>query len=387
MHAVAVLQSCLGDALSSMHALRARVLLGAVAALCRGRRLVLMDLARSWPGAERVRAPLKRLDRLLGNPHLQAERTRLYAALIPWLIRQPRPLILIDWSPLKADGCWQLLRAAVPGPGRSLTLYEEIHPQRLHGAAWVEQRFLRRLHRLLPAAVQPIVVTDAGFRSPWFRAVTALGWDYVGRIRGRVQVCNGGLWQPAQALFEQANDRPRALGDAQLTARRPWPCQLILLRRPRRGRVDRSLAGNRRRSRASRKAAQRGHEPWLLATSLALPARRIVTLYAQRMQIEEAFRDLKSERFGCGLELSLTRSAERLAVLLLLHLLASFVAYLTGLASRSHGRTGHCDPQPNAGRVRYSVLRLGWEALRRGWPAFQPPELLRVLHHTTAVYA
>ena len=156
MHAVSVLQSCLGDALSSMHALRARVLLGAVAALCRGRRLVLMDLARSWPGAERVRAPLKRLDRLLGNPHLHAERTRLYAALIPWLIRQPRPLILIDWSPLKADGCWQLLRAAVPGPGRSLTLYEEIHPQRLHGAAWVEQRFLRRLHRLLPAAVQPI---------------------------------------------------------------------------------------------------------------------------------------------------------------------------------------------------------------------------------------
>ena len=105
------------------------------------------------------------------------------------------------------------------------------------------------------------------------------------------------------------------------------------------------------------------------------------------MQIEEAFRDLKSERFGCGLELSLTRSAERLAVLLLLHLLASFVAYLTGLASRAHGRTGHCDPQPSAGRVRYSVLRLGWEALRRGWPAFKPPELLLVLNHTTAVYA
>jgi hypothetical protein len=27
-----------------------------------------MDLARSWPDAERIRAPLKALDRLLGKP-------------------------------------------------------------------------------------------------------------------------------------------------------------------------------------------------------------------------------------------------------------------------------------------------------------------------------
>jgi len=46
-----------------MHALRRRVLLGAADALIAGRRLTLMDVARSWPGAERVRAPLKALDR------------------------------------------------------------------------------------------------------------------------------------------------------------------------------------------------------------------------------------------------------------------------------------------------------------------------------------
>ena len=31
-----------------------------------------MELARHFPGAERIGAPLKRLDRLLGNPRVQA---------------------------------------------------------------------------------------------------------------------------------------------------------------------------------------------------------------------------------------------------------------------------------------------------------------------------
>ena len=67
MRTTEVLQKCLRDALDSMHVLRSRVLLRAVEAMIHGRRLTLMDLARSWPGAERIRAPLKALDRLLGN--------------------------------------------------------------------------------------------------------------------------------------------------------------------------------------------------------------------------------------------------------------------------------------------------------------------------------
>ena len=62
MHATKVLQKCLGNALGSMHALRSRVLLHAVEAMIQGSRLTLIDLARSWPGAERVRAPLKALE-------------------------------------------------------------------------------------------------------------------------------------------------------------------------------------------------------------------------------------------------------------------------------------------------------------------------------------
>ena len=74
MRATKVLQKCLGDALQPMHALRRRVLSRAVEALIQGRRLTLIDVARAWSDAERIRAPLKAMERLLGNPHLHAER-------------------------------------------------------------------------------------------------------------------------------------------------------------------------------------------------------------------------------------------------------------------------------------------------------------------------
>jgi hypothetical protein len=32
------------------------------------------------------------------------------------------------------------------------------------------------------------VITDAGFRAPWFRAVEAMGWHWIGRVRHRTVV-------------------------------------------------------------------------------------------------------------------------------------------------------------------------------------------------------
>ena len=114
MRASQVLQKCLGRSLQPMHEARSRVLLRSVEALLTGRRLTLMDIARAWPGAERVRAPLKAFDRLLSNPHLRQERELLYGDMARWLLRSERPVIVIDWSDLKADKAWCLLRAAVP---------------------------------------------------------------------------------------------------------------------------------------------------------------------------------------------------------------------------------------------------------------------------------
>jgi hypothetical protein len=371
MHAAtSVLQKCLPNAFAKMHAVRAAALLGAVGALLRGRRLILIELARAWPGADRIRAPLKRIDRLLGNQHLQRERSALYAAMARWLIQQPRPLILIDWSELRADNRWHLLRAGIAVGGRTLTVLEAIYPQSMKGSPRAERQFLKQLQALIPPHVTPIIVTDAGFRAPWFRGVAKLGWHYVGRLRHRTRVRLDGNtdWFDNRELYAQAAARPRRFRAVSIVQSEPWRCDLVLYRRPSQGRYRLTRQGMRSRSRRSVKAESRERDPWLLVTSPSLhdlTALQIVRIYAKRMQIEQSFRDLKCERFGCAFKYSLTRHAHRLSLLLLIHALATFLAWLSALSLDTRAAVIHGGIISKRPRPHYSLLRLGWEALRR----------------------
>ena len=63
-------------------------------------------------------------------------------------------------------------------------------------------------------------------------------------------------------------------------------------------------------------------------------AKKVVRLYRARMQIDEAFRDLKSPRFGLALEYPRTGEANRLAMWLLIAALATIVLWLIGMAVR-----------------------------------------------------
>jgi hypothetical protein len=218
MHAMRVLRSCLASALDRMHARRCAALLGAVRALIAGRRLTLMELARSWPGAIRVAAPLKKLDRLLGNRQLAAERDGIYGAIIAWAVRQPRPVIIVDWSPLDSRRRFQLLRAGLAVGGRTLTLYEHVYPWEKVGCPRAERALLRFLKSRIATGSKPIIVTDAGFRAPWFQAVRKLGWDWIGRVRGRALVKPQAAentfdrWIPSTQLYRRVGHAPRDLG-------------------------------------------------------------------------------------------------------------------------------------------------------------------------------
>ncbi len=369
MHACAVLQRILRPVIARLDARNARNLFLAVEALIRGRRLTLMELARHWPGAERVRAPLKRLDRLLGNAAVQAARADFYKTAMRSLLHGPHPVLIIDWSELKSDGRWHLLRAGLVAQGRTLTVYEEVHPEAKKHSRQVQTAFLRRLKQLLPEAVRPILVTDAGFRVPWFRAVEAIGWHWVGRVRDRarlrrLEAAGKSAWFPCKSLYPMATAQARSLGRFALTESNPLAVRLVRVRRPRRGRVPRTRHGQPVRSGHARKMARREREPWLLAASLSLDAfsgAEIVALYARRMQIEQSFRDLKSHRFGCAFEDTLTRTPQRLEILLLIHALAALAAWLAGLAAIAEGVAHSFMPSPKA---RYSVLWIGWAVLR-----------------------
>lgn len=374
MRAGAVLQRCLGDVLDGMHALRRQTLLLAVEALVSGRRLVLIDLARSWPGALRVRAPLKRMDRLLANPRLHAERLRIYGGMVQWLIRGPQPIILVDWCQLKGDGRWHLLRAAVPVGGRSLTLLDMVFPQHLQGSPKAEKEFLRALKGILPPEFRPILVADAGYRAPWCRAVEKMGWHWLVRLRHRTLVKpltmpdEADEWLACRALYDLAGSHPRDLGLFDVVRGAPLTARLVLHAKPPKGRHRKTCAGDVARSKQSRANASREREPWLLMMSprLSVTAAEAVRLYARRMQIELSFRDLKSHRYGQAFEDSLTRLRERIEILLLLHALAVFAAWLTGLMAERDGDMDRLSPRRSTRKL-YSTIRLGWEALSRSW--------------------
>lgn len=375
-----ILPQCLRAVFASLHAATRPVVLNAVDALAQGGWLTLTEVARHWPEAEWVAGPLKTMDRLLRSPVLCRERAGLYAAMTTWLVRSMRPLMAVDWSDLKADGSFKLLRAGLVVQGRTLTVWEEVHPEKTAGTPAVEQAFLQHLAECLPAGCRPIILTDAGFRRPWFRAVLAQGWDYVGRLRGRVKVqpCTAAADDPAEwvsctTMHDLAlASRSRDLGDYRMGLRHSLATRLIMHRAPRKGRQAVTVQGIRRRDERSEDAARAGREPWVLATSLEeASAAQIAGCYARRMTIEQGFRDLKSDVYGAGLEHSLTHTGKRLANLLVLFALHQFAAWLVGLCEERERGTRRLETCRRPRRRHYSTMRLGVEILQH--PAWWTP--------------
>jgi hypothetical protein len=370
MHALIIVQQFLRTRCPHIHAVRLTVILAAVGAAVRGRRLTLTELGRSLPGTARVKHNIKRMDRLLGNRHLATERVDLYRALARRLVgTAPEPMIIVDWSDLTADRRWQLLRAALPVGARALTLYEEIHPLRHFANPCVHRAFLARLKTLLPEGVRPILITDAGFRVPWFKMVERLGWHWIGRIRNRDFVRPKGVraWRGCKTLYARATARAGALGTFEVVRSNPIVCRLCLVKRPKRHRINKSVFGAPVRSNQSLKKARAQREPWLLATSVSLnplkPA-QIVNLYATRMRIEEAFRDLKCTRYGLGFELNLSRTRERIAALLLIAALAFYALWLIGSHALARGLLSHYQSNTRRTRPALSLFNLALQLVR-----------------------
>lgn len=363
MHGIELLHNWLGNACSFMHAARARALVKAVGGLLTGGQLTLTRIGRHLSTSAFTKHNIKCVDRLLGNRALWAERGGIYRAMARWLLNKTeRPVLLIDWSDCAPGRAYLTLRAALPVDGRTVTVYEEVHRLARYNTPRVHRRFLRNLKKVLPEDCRPILVTDAGFRNPWFREVEARGWDWVARIRGRVKVSLPGQEeQPATALYARATPTPQRLGVAQLCASRPLECSLSLVheyrRRPGRPRQHPRTA-------RSTRGRQQHREPWLVATSLKEHAARwVIRLYRLRMKIEESFRDIKSHRFGFALRLARARRITRMHVLLLIAALATLVAILAGLVTKARGWTRHFQANTERREPVLSLFFLGRELL------------------------
>lgn len=367
MQAIRFLHSALAQALPTVHSRRLKTLMCCVSALLEGRRLTLTGLGRFLPGRAYPKHAIKRVDRLLGNLHLQTERPLFYWVMLRALLGALKhPLILVDWSPIDASREFFLLRAAIPLAGRSFPIYESVHER--EGCPKYQQRLLKTLAEMLPKDCVPILVADAGFRRPWIKAVEAQGWYYVGRVRNRdLYRADTKTWLPVKNLYDVASSSPKSLGRVEMTRSAPHFIDLYCVKHPAKGRKHRRVTGSIAKNKLSRQSADREREPWLLASNLPKnqwnPA-RVVAIYKQRMQIEEGFRDVKSEHLGVGITRHRSHCPRRIEVLLLIAALANYIICLTGLQARDAGHEHRFQSNSLKCRRVLSLWRLGLEYWR-----------------------
>lgn len=358
-----------------VHRARWVLMLALVDGLVRGNRLSLTRLGRSLAGSALPKHRIKRVDRFLGSFRVQIEIPAWYSALAKRLLRNcRRPIILVDWT--QTIGRFNALVAGVAFSGRAIPAYAEVHPGSKLANPKVQHAFLEALASVLPPRSRPIIVADAGFKTPFFKSVRERGWDFVIRLRGKGVLRRYGARAREQHprlsfddAFHSAGDRARDLGRwtpyaAQGILERA--CRIVLSSRPA------SAEGPPRVDPYGRRAV----EPWLLATTLNdEPVLNVVGIYRLRMQIELAFRDAKNGNLGWGLEHARSRDAQRQAVLLLIACLALAATLLVGAHAEAAGHAKRYQANTIRHRRVQSLSKLGAFVLADEWNA-DPREVL-----------
>lgn len=316
---------------------------------------------------------IKRVCRLLGNTHLQRERSKIYAFVARhFLHKLSNPVIIIDWSPVKCVDK-QLLRASFPIGGRSITLYEEIFTESKLASPAAHKSFISKLKVIIPDECNPIIMADAGFKVPWFKLIEKQGWYWLGRVRGNSYLTIAGKGLSCQKLFKEATHQPQHLGLVELTQQHLFKCNATLYKKRSKGRHKKGYRGNIAASGHSIKHAKGQREPWLLVSNLpedTWPATRLVSLYKLRMQIEESFRDTKSERYGQSLSFTGSRCIKRLEILLLIGMLSQVAYLLIGKAAYIKGYYKQFQANTVRNRRVLSYFYLGVEIAKHSYFSF-----------------
>ncbi|EHQ5247831.1 IS4 family transposase [Salmonella enterica] len=390
MPARQVCQNFFRDALAPLHKYRQNALLDATIALINGASLTLTSIGRYLPGTAQVKNKIKRVDRLRGNESLHRNIPLIFRNIIAMLTSQlSLCVIAVDWSGYPSQE-HHVLRASLICDGCSIPLLRWIVPSEKQQNAKVQQAFLNTLAEAVNPEARVIIVTDAGFQNAWFRHIESLGLDFIGRIRGNIQMrleAKGEYWFRRQEL--QASSKPEYLGPGMLARSEYARCDghFYLHKKEPKGRKNkRSRCGIARPSQL-KDASPAAKEPWLIFNSTDdFKPRVIMKLYSRRMQIEQNFRDEKSERFGFGLRASYSRSAGRVLALSLLATLSTIVLWLVGYHAENKGL--HLRYQANSVRIWRVItyLTLAENVLRQSPLILKRTVLRTVLNHLARTY-
>jgi hypothetical protein len=291
------------------------------------------ELARGLGNQE---AAVKRRSRLLHNERLAPP--RLADAVLAQALRQLPPTgkvrLALDWT---IEGSQPLLVASLVTGGRAVPIY-----WRAYAAAVLKSRLrryemavIRRVVRRVQGAIggrRLIVTADRGLAAvALVEVLTALGVEFIIRVKGSTKVCFQGQWGRLHTLPFGGNTRQRNLGHLAYCESAPHQLGVTMSR--------------------ARDAKGQG-EVWYLISNRPRRAQATATEYARRVGCEQGFRDAKWELGFAQARIKNIHAWSRLFALFALALLVVVslavnlllsggplaVALLRRVASRRRGR-------------------------------------------------
>jgi hypothetical protein len=309
------------------------------------------------------------VDRWLNNDGLYDALPLGYKAIFtPFLLARKNLNILVDWS-----GCcnWDesCLRASLVCLGRSITFYQEIHENKMQQKPEVHRLFLQNLRKIIPAECQVTIITDRGFQTSWFEMVKKMGWDFIGRASQSYcyQINGTDEWQSIDKLYKNAISIPQYFGNGFIGKKSKTPVSFHLYKEVYKARKSKKIKNKPKFSHLDKIYSKQHTTPWVIVTSHSVQnrsAKQIINNYYSRMQIEQNFRDDKSERFGYGFRFGRTRSIKRLSILLFIAAICSFILMIIGATAEQNKL--HWSFQANSIKSRrvLSLLTLAKRVLR-----------------------
>lgn len=368
MHVTAILPELLKG---TIHKKRIESLCALVKGVICHKSLKLSELGRNLSG-KKERSGIRIVCRALANSFYQKQSKKIYSCIIKKVIGiNKSPDIIVDWSAIPNSRRstkqeeYQMLRASFVMEGRSITLYEEVHPRSKLNNRSIHKNFLKSLHELLANDCKPCIITDAGFKNPWFKAVLKLRWNYIGRVRGDVHFDNGKGFKPTIDLHSRASNKACYLGVHILTKANALKTNFYLYKHKLKGRKKFNRNGTVARDKDSVTHAKGYREPWVLVSSLNEHAEVIIKKYKSRMTIEESLRDTKSTIYGFSFNDNKTQKPERYIVWLLIAALAALIAWIVGYLAEKAKL--HYDFQANSYKERrvLSFVYLGSRIIKK----------------------
>jgi hypothetical protein len=299
---------------------------------------------------------IKQFDRFLSNKKIRmADFQKCFASTIVNV--RKKILVTMDWTDFDADDQTVLVLSLVTRSKRALPLiWTAVKKSTLKGTRNLhEKTAVQMLRQALQDDVHITILADRGFGDTSFfdHLSDIQGVDFVIRFKSNYRLEHNGEADKA-AEWVPSNGRIRLLENARLTADVKGPYTVVLYK------------------------ARGMKDSWCLATSLTTQSgREIVDLYAKRFECEEAFRDLKDQRYGLGLRFTSIANPQRRERLLLIASIAYYFVTLAGVASEKLG----IDRIIKANTVRqrtHSLFRQGREVLTGTLPEFFETRFLRL---------